>query len=111
MGQKAANKPTDDALYAYVGQAARSWLPGVGPDMEERTKRAILTLTPILSRYTNGANVYKLDRRLTEETQEPRFDTSALRLRLAEDGHCNAGLFLQKVLRADQFNAVLYYFF
>lgn len=106
-----ANKPNEDTLYAYVGQAARSWLPNAGADMEDKTKDAILTLIPILSRYTNGANVYRLDKQLTEETRTPRFDASRLRIALAENNISAAGQYLQRVLRPDQFDAVLYYFF
>ena len=106
-----ANNPNEDTLYAYVGQAARSWLPNAGADMEDKTKDAILTLIPILSRYTNGANVYKLDKQLTEETRTPRFDANGLRLALAKNDISAAGQYLQRVLRPDQFDAVLYYFF
>lgn len=99
------------AVYAYVGQAARKWLPQAGEDMINRTRAAILTLVPILGKFT-AANIYKLDRKLTEQTQTPKFDASCLRMKLMEEkGIADAGLFFQAKLRPDQLNTVLHYFF
>lgn len=99
------------STYAYVGQAARKWLPQAGDDMMNKTREAILALVPILGKFT-AANVYKLDQKLTERTKTPKFNANILRQTLAEEkGIADAGLFLQEALRPDQFNTVLYYFF
>lgn len=98
------------STYAYIGKAARKWLPQAGEDMINKTRAAILALVPVLGKFT-PTNVYKLDQKLTEQTGEPKFNASLLRQTLMKErGIADAGLFLQEKLRPDQFNTVLHYF-